>query len=468
MVPHSTSAQTDSSPPIRIETREVVVPVLVKQTIEGLDSEVLGLTARDFHVFEDGKQQEIEGVSVVHVPLGAVKDNVSLHAESSCTPRGIWIGPDVPQSEFPTVLRLNTWASVRMYLVSYVPPPSTVGSCHRVKVKVDHRPKPTVYAREEYCTTNNSLSDTLVGTKLGARIEGYLNSALDGEIPLSVQTGALFGTSEDNRIHVAVEFPWRMLRRQWHGDYLFTTIGLLLAVYDSKGVLLTRFSDAPCYFGSSKPWTFCGPGADAHVPPGINVICEPTAAPRLELEYESIPTGYENQIELAPGEYNLKVVITDGEKFGRAAVRLKVDSYDWEGLAVSGVVLCKRYHDPLPRPEQYSALVSKSREYMPAGDTRFKSKEPVFAYFQVREPLLTQTGGVKVHFQIRVAEARTGEIKTNSGLLSAESWIQLGSPVIPIAEQVTSLPPGAYRLEVQASDSAGHKTEWRTAAFTVE
>jgi hypothetical protein len=41
---------------------------------------------------------------------------------------------------------------------------------------------------------------------------------------------------------------------------------------------------------------------------------------------------------------------------------------------------------------------------------------------------------------------------------------------IPVVRTVSieALSPGSYRLEAQVSDSAGHKTEWSAASFTVE
>jgi hypothetical protein len=42
--------------------------------------------------------------------------------------------------------------------------------------------------------------------------------------------------------------------------------------------------------------------------------------------------------------------------------------------------------------------------------------------------------------------------------------------VIPIGRgiDISKLPNGSYRLDVQATDSTGKSTAWRTANFTVE
>ena len=48
--------------------------------------------------------------------------------------------------------------------------------------------------------------------------------------------------------------------------------------------------------------------------------------------------------------------------------------------------------------------------------------------------------------------------------------MEAGKSVIPVSEQITTtkLAKGSYRIEVQASDSAGRSTPWRTATFNVE
>jgi hypothetical protein len=60
--------------------------------------------------------------------------------------------------------------------------------------------------------------------------------------------------------------------------------------------------------------------------------------------------------------------------------------------------------------------------------------------------------------------------KVDSGLRSAAAWMQPGNTVIPVSQQVAvdRLDKGSCRMEVQATDSAGRSTVWRTASFTVE
>ena len=192
-----------------------------------------------------------------------------------------------------------------------------------------------------------------------------------------------------------------------------------------------------------------------------------------------IPTRYETQIDLPPGEYTLKLVLSDGSKFGRAEAPLTVDHYGRKELAISSIVLCKRFREAavalkdaaaVKLAQRFVPLVSKGLEFTPEGDTRFKKGERLFAYFDVYEPLLVGQPSTTVQTRLRVVDLKTGELKVDTGLRSAASSIQPGSTVIPMADEVAveKLPIGSCRLEVQASDSAGKSTAWRTTMFTVE
>ena len=171
-----------------------------------------GLSPKSFRVYEDGKEQTIQNVTFERVPHWQVQDNMSVHTESSCTPRGYWKGPDIPQSQFPFfTARFTQQSDVHIYLVSYAPPPSLEGACHHLKVKVNHRPALMVYFRDAYCSTENSVSDPLKGTKLGSQVSDYLDSTRIGKLSLLARTSQLFGAADKNLVQVAVEFPWDLL-----------------------------------------------------------------------------------------------------------------------------------------------------------------------------------------------------------------------------------------------------------------
>jgi hypothetical protein len=520
--------------------------------------EVRGLSARDFHLFEDGIEQKIQKATLVLGSIVLVRDNYPRHIEYSGTPAGRWIWPDalfparppapvvtvstvsgtLPAGQYsvriayldcalfvcgsgPTIVTLPTagrltvnsppalsgtgtyyvyigtakgsekmqghskigtsfvqsstlrsgeaeasenWetSSPYFYLIGYVPSKSSEGKCHKITVKVD-RHDSFVYYRDQYCYVSHSASDPLKGTKFGEQMEGYGNSEKSGKIPFHVQTGIFYKDADNARLNLALEFPWQSLSVDRSNGYLYATIGMLGLVYRKNGPLLARFSDCAYCSAFHRPESYIsGEGP-----------------PRQLLDEVDIPTGYQTEMDLTPGEYEMRLVLSDGTKFGLIRVPLTVDQFDGNHLDVSSVVLCKRFRHAQVAEEEaraanlspkYVPLVSKGVQLMPTGDTTFRKGEPLFAYFEVYEPLLTGTPAATVQTQLRITDVKTGQLKVDTGWRSAADWIEPGKSAIHIAEQIAvdKLPAGSYRLDVQATDSAGKSTVWRAANFTVE
>lgn len=155
--------------------------------------------------------------------------------------------------------------------------------------------------------------------------------------------------------------------------------------------------------------------------------------------------------------------------------------FDDKQLGMSGVMVGKRYrHAHVAAIEaeaanlapQYVPLVSKDVRLTPAGDTRFFRGDPLIAYFELYEPLLTELNnaiatGVQAH--VRIVNSG-GMVVKDFPAFSVSTYEQAGSDVIPVAREVPfkSLPRGAYTLQVQGADSVGHSTAWRSADFSIE
>jgi hypothetical protein len=192
-----------------------------------------------------------------------------------------------------------------------------------------------------------------------------------------------------------------------------------------------------------------------------------------------MPTRYETQIDVAPGEYTLQIVLSDGWNVGRAEMPLTVESSDGHQLTLSSIALCKRLRDAHVAAEeatdanfapQYTPLVSKGIEFAPAADARFQKGEPMFAYFEVYEPLLIKNPTTSVQIEMNVLDAGTGKVAGVLAPVSAAPYVQPGSSTLCIARTIPAshLPKGAYTLQVRATDSAGSSTPWRVANFSVD
>jgi hypothetical protein len=193
----------------------------------------------------------------------------------------------------------------------------------------------------------------------------------------------------------------------------------------------------------------------------------------------AIPTVFDTQIELRPGEYELRVAVTDGKKFGRARVPLRVQPLNAEALTVSDVVLnsvlrdsswiLRDATDVAPDPIIPSPLVSKNVQFLPIPDTPLPKGNPLAVYFEIYEPLL-ETKKAGVSYSLRITDLKTGALVMNTGPMSAADWIVPGKAVMPIGLKLDTekLGPGSYRLEVQASDSTGRQSEWKEANFNID
>lgn len=489
---------TPGQEPIRVETNQVLVPVLVldKEQFHRLLSDpgnsfraslpgnttfvdaigaisagntalvdamsaiaegvvIHGLSPVDFHVFDDGKEQNILNVAFERSLYRDVRDNWGHHTEYIGPGGGKWGTAEwkpgvIADLVFP------------QYFIAYALPNSPEGSCHKINISVN-RDNALVAARSEYCNTKHSTSDPLNGTKLGTQLETSLVSSQNNKIDISLLAIPLFTNSDDARVQIALDWPWESLKGESR------TRAVLGVVSKKDGSLLTRFSDLADLGGvANGEWPRGWPDWRAY----RNV--------RHTTKYEN---RYETQLMLPPGEYDLRVVLGDGTSFGRAELPLTVSGYDRNDLAISSVSLCKQVTDVsvqnasvLPGAwktktlRNYVPLVSRDVEFEPTRNTQFKKGSTLYTYFEIYEPLVEGQSPAAVQFQIRIVDVKTGELRADSRPISATPYMKAGSSIIPVGRgmDIDELPAGSYRLDVQATDSTGKSTAWRSATFTVK
>lgn len=475
-------------------------------------TEVQGLKAEDFRLFEDGVEQQI-GSFEAAAWRTVVRDNLGWHLQASGTPSGIWSLSEL------SGLKKVPFVSTDLHILGYVPREAKAG-CHSIRVEVN-RPNLLVFARDEYCE-GQSPSDPLLGTRRGKELERILASEKRAKISLSLQATAFHSAGGQALVDLCLRFPWNDLYRKWDPSNwtLYARIGVMGVIRRKDGSVAARFSDLlyPSYWptfdqGGSKfiAWEKGTTNLSTAVPrlltPGsggkVAVSDSGTGNGTLALLFRNaggeiapdetaiktaldnsdpfwLPTGYETQVALPPGNYDLEVVLNDEWNSGRAEAPLTIEPYDDKQMDVSSVALCKRLRSAEAAAKeaaqtnfapQYIPLVSKNILYIPDGDTRFKKGEPLYAYFEVYDPQLTENQATPVSVHMRVLESNTGNVKEDFAPIDAASYKQqAGSAVLSIGRKVPidQLPAGNYRLEVQATTPAGRSTAWRAANFTVE
>jgi hypothetical protein len=472
---------TAAQDPIRVETNQVVVPAFVvdkdrtyrfwknpgniarallagdMKRVDTISEGIVirGLTAADFHVFDDGKEQVIQSVSYERSVYWDVRDNGSHHTEYIGPGGGKWSTAEWPPGGIGDIEPPH-------YLVAYALPESPQGSCHKIELTVNGG-KALVMARSEYCNTKHPASDPVNGTRLGGQLENALASPKNGNVDIAVVAVPLYSSNNADLVHIAIDWPSESLRGKSR------TRGVLGTVSTKDGTLVARFSD----FADRE-------GIGYHERPELSYYRsdQPDMWP--------VENRYERQLTLPPGEYDLRIVLGDGTRFGSAEIPLAVDGYDKTKLALSGLSLCQRISDvaayssqnrpTLPGawgqklPASYEPLMSRDVEFKPTGNTHFKKGGTLYAYFEIYEPLVEGQSPTGVQIKIRIVDLKTGEAISDAQPISAAPYIKAGTPIIPVGRgmDISKLPKGSYRLDVQANDSAGKSTPWRTASFSVE
>lgn len=333
------------------------------------------------------------------------------------------------------------------YSLGYVPADSPEGSCHALKVTVD-RPGVSVRARPLYC---NIKPVNLVATNpLEKELENLAASAAPGASGASVAVPFFFTAKDVARVNVALEIPSpvfeaRKLRGKLHAD-----LDVLGLAYTLAGGVAARFSDKVGYdFDSQQDFD----------------------------TFRQKAPHYEHQFDMAPGNYNFKVVYRSAkDSFGKVETPLAVDPYDPGQLSLSAIALSREVR-PVTASDSVDAVLEEGRkplvfrgnQIVVSGTDRFQRSGLVEAYLEVYEPLLKEKDPVQLGLRLRLLDGTSGEQKWDSGNVNLSGLAQAGNAVIPVALRlpVAGLAPGAYRAEFTVEDSAGGRA-LREAEFRLE
>jgi VWFA-related protein len=334
------------------------------------------------------------------------------------------------------------------YILAYTPQESPEGSCHTLRVKVD-RGGTEVRARSGYC--NVKPVDLLAGNRVEQDLENRATGSQPGSVTAAMEIPFFYTSPNTARVDVAIEIPSESLKFEKVKGKLHSEVNVLGIAYKLDGAVAARFSDTV----------------------------------KLDLEnqkelavFRQKPLHYENQFDVASGQYSFKVVFSSGgESFGKLEQPLVVEPNDGNQFGLSGLALSKEVHKVADLEtaldtellEGRSPLVALGLQFTPTGANRFKTTDPATMYLEIYEPLLVGGNPPKVGVELRLVDRKTGERKVDSGVVEVANFMHAGNPVIPVGLRlpVASLAAGSYRAELTASDSAG-KSVVRSADFEIE
>jgi hypothetical protein len=335
------------------------------------------------------------------------------------------------------------------YIVGYTPPDSKEGDCHVLRVKVN-RGGTNWRARTGYC--NSKSVDVLAGKPVERQLETQAAGAEAGTIKASMTIPYFYTSPDTARINVAIEMPAADIKFEKVKGKLHAELNVLGIVYRPNANVAARFSDTvKLDFEDKKE---------------VDKFAE-------KLYH------YENQFDVASGQYTLKVAFSSGgESFGKLESPLNIDPYDGKMFMVSGLALSTNFHRVADVEASMDAallegrapLVALAYQFDPAGAYKFKPTQNVAIYFEVYDPKMQDEKPPGLQVQMKVLD-RNGAAapKLDSGGVDVANFIRKGNPVVPIGLKlpVNGLTAGAYRLEITAMDGAG-RTMVRATDFDVQ
>jgi len=333
------------------------------------------------------------------------------------------------------------------YVLGYVPALSDEGSCHTLRVKVE-RSGTVVRSRSGYC--NVRAADPLAGKPVEQLLQARATSPDAGNIPASMLAPYFYTSPNTARVDLAMEIPPGAIVFTKQKGKFHASVDVLGLAYKPDGTIGARFSDTvPLEFDDKK-----------------------------EVEqFTKQPLHYGHQFEAAPGHYNLKVVFASGgNSVGKLESPLVIDPYDGKQIAMSGIAFSKQVYPVSQIEENLSAelvedqvpLVSQGFQFVPSGSGHFQKNQPGAFYIEIYDPLQLGPKPSPLTIQVRVIDRTTGAQRVDASGAVPET--KASNQVVPLGLKIPleTLPPGSYRLELKAMDSAGNATPPRSTDFEVE
>lgn len=335
------------------------------------------------------------------------------------------------------------------YVLGYAPSNAAEGSCHSLKVKVD-RGGTVVRSRSGYCKVKSQ--DSLKGSPVEKDLESRVSGEMAGNVNATMQAPFFYTSNNTARIDLVIDIPTSALKFEKVKGKQHSSLNVLGIAYNPDASIAARFSDTVDFDFDDKK--------------------------ELQ-EFQSHPFHYENQFEMASGQYNMKVAFSSGsESFGKLQTSLAIGPYTNKQFSLSAVALSNQ----LRRVSEMGAgldaelledkrpLVAQGMQITPSASNRFKTTDSAAIYVEVYEPLLAGPNPPKLGLELKVLDRKTGAQKIDAGFTNTASAISPGNPLVPLGMKlpVGSLPAGSYKVEVTALDSAGNSTKPSTADFEVE
>ncbi len=335
------------------------------------------------------------------------------------------------------------------YILGYAPPNREHdGRFHEIRVKVS-RGGVQVRSRSGYYDLKSP--DLLQGKEEGKVLEARAAGAQPGDIPLSVAAPVFYSSPDVAHVNVALQIPASSLDFEKVKGKFHSKVNVLGIAYRPDGAVAARFSDS------------------------MNLDYE-----KKELkEFTKGAFSYQNSFDIAPGQYNLKLVLgAGGEKFAKVETPLDIQSFDGKHFQLAGptlsnqVKLVSQLIASLDTAllEERPPLTARGYEVVPSASNRFSKSGDLVFYAEVYDPILRTGSPLRVGVLYTILDRKSNQTAYSSNTVPLDDFMTPNNPLGPVIIKIPTdkLAAGDYRLQVLARDSAGGVTPQRSADFTIE
>jgi len=377
----------------------------------------------------------------VQAQAGAALPSWALDLATATGGHGLTRGNDGPGALVPLTREQD-----ESYTLAFSPRVSAEGSCHELKVTVN-RPDVKVLGRNLYC---NVVEVSMAAAKPRENeLESLAASADAGNTAASASVPFFYEPDGVARVNLALEISSPVLEPTDRNGKLHAEMDVLGVAYVPSGDVTARFTHKMKFdFDTRQQFD----------------------------DFLRRPLHCEHQFEVAPGNYQFKVVFRSAkDRFGAVEAPLAIDPFNAAQLSLSAIALSRKVQPISPEAAQEEAetgnvpLIFRGNRITVSGSDVLSRTGTAEAYFEIYEPLVVGAGAVRLTMRMRVLDAQSNEERWNSGEVDLSALANSGNRVIPVALilPVASLPAGTYHAELTVKDSAGGKAA-RSINFRTE
>jgi GWxTD domain-containing protein len=177
---------------------------------------------------------------------------------------------------------------------------------------------------------------------------------------------------------------------------------------------------------------------------------------------------YQKAVPLRPGLYKLDLVIKDvnSGNVGVVNTRLAVSPIPDDKLEASSLILADQMEPVSSKDVGVGQFVLGSTKVRPKLDAEFHTDQALDIYLQfynLKVDDTTHKNNLSLDFKVTQGDQTVShEVKTGDDLKQNGEQVTVQRVIAP-----KTLPPGKYKVEIQATDLVANQTVSRTADFTV-